>query len=80
MSMGSGLFGMHPDRNDPGLVDESSADPNARLNQRGRFDPGRAFAAHLYMGFVPVDDLELVCSSNGVSEPRREGVGRRLSI
>ncbi len=60
MSMGSAPFGMFPDRNDPGIVHESSADPNARLSKRGRYDPCRAFAAHLYMGFVPLEDLELV--------------------
>ena len=60
MSMGSAPIGMHPDRNDPGVVDESSADPNSRLNKRGRYDPGRAFAAHLLMGFAPVIGLELV--------------------
>ena len=34
------------------------ADPNARLNQRGRYDAGRAFTAHLFIGFVPFQILK----------------------
>lgn len=59
MAMGSAPMGMQPDRNDPGVVSESSADPNNRLNKRGRYDAGRAFAAHLSMGWMPIPNLEM---------------------
>lgn len=43
-------FGSFADRNDPGAIDEVSADPNARLNERGRPDYDRAYGATLLLG------------------------------
>lgn len=58
-NIGSGSFGSFPDRNDPGVVDETTADPNARVNQRGRFDQDRSFAVNLLTGVRPLDELSL---------------------
>ncbi len=57
--VGSGTFGAFPDRNDPGVVNESSADPNARVNDRGRFDHDRAFSIKCLAGLTPIDGLTL---------------------
>ena len=43
-------FGSFADRNDPGTIDEITADPNARLNARGRADNDRAYGATLLVG------------------------------
>ena len=43
-------FGSFADRNDSGAIDEISADPNARLNARGRPDSDRAYGATLLVG------------------------------
>lgn len=49
-----GGFGPFPDRNDAGIIHESSADPNQRINKRGRFDQDRSFALHLLAGVRPL--------------------------
>ena len=43
-------FGSFADRNDPGAIDEITADPNARVNARGRADNDRAYGATLLVG------------------------------
>ncbi len=49
-SQGSGSFGLFPDRNDPAVLDESTASPNGRISQRGRYDHDRAFGINLLWG------------------------------
>ena len=55
--IGSGAFGSFPDRNDPGIIDEITADPNARINERGRFDHDRAFSIKTLAGWEPIKGL-----------------------
>ena len=43
-------FGSFADRNDPGAIHEITADPNSRVNGRGRADNDRAFTATLLVG------------------------------
>ena len=43
-------FGSFADRNDSGAISEISADPNTRLNSRGRPDSDRAYGATLLVG------------------------------
>ncbi len=52
-SIGAAPFGSFPDRNDQGVIDEVSADPNARVNQRGRPDSDRSFGINLLAGVTP---------------------------
>ena len=52
-------FGSFADRNDPGAIDEITADPNARVNARGRTDNDRAYGATLLVGRELVRDLWL---------------------
>jgi hypothetical protein len=47
---GAAPFGSFPDRNDPGIIDAASADPNARINDYGRYDQDRAFSIKLLAG------------------------------
>lgn len=49
-NIGEATFGSFPDRNDPGVLDENSADPNQRVNERGRFDQDRSFGVKLVSG------------------------------
>lgn len=56
-NIGSATFGVFPDRNDPGILDENSANPNQRINQRGRFDQDRSFGVKLMTGIEPIDNL-----------------------
>lgn len=53
-NVGTTPFGIFSDRNDPGIIDAVTADPNARLNERGRIDAGRAFGINLTAGFRPI--------------------------
>ena len=57
LSQGSGAFGSFPDRNDSGILHEISADPNARVNQRSRYDHDRAFGINLLGGVEVWRDL-----------------------
>ena len=52
-------FGSFADRNDSGAIDEISADPNARVNARGRPDSDRAYGATLLVGRKLVGGLWL---------------------
>lgn len=52
-------FGSFADRNDPGAISEITADPNARLNARGRVDNDRAYGATLLVGRELIRDLWL---------------------
>ena len=52
-------FGSFADRNDSGAINEVSADPNARVNARGRPDSDRAYGATLLVGRRLVGDLWL---------------------
>ena len=52
-------FGSFADRNDPGAIDEITADPNARVNARGRADNDRAYGATLLVGGELARDLWL---------------------
>ncbi len=56
-NIGSATFGSFPDRNDPGILDENSATPNQRVNQRGRFDQDRSFGVKLMTGIEPLENL-----------------------
>lgn len=46
----SSAFGAFPDRNDPGVIDESAADPNARINNAGRYDQDRSYSINALGG------------------------------
>jgi hypothetical protein len=59
LSAGSAPFGSFPDRNDPGVIDEASADPNARAHNRGRYDHDRSYGLHLLAGWTPIEALWL---------------------
>ena len=59
LSRGAAPFGHGPDRNDPGAVDESSADLNQTLNALGRYDHDRAFTLKLLAGIMPLPGLTL---------------------
>ena len=52
-SMGTAPFGLYADVNAPGVVSESTADPNARIASKGRFDHCRAVGVNLLTGFHP---------------------------
>ncbi len=52
-------FGSFADRNDSGAVDEISANPNGRINGRGRPDSDRAYGATLLVGRKLAGDLWL---------------------
>ena len=52
-------FGSFADRNDSGAIDEISADPNGRVNGRGRPDSDRAYGATLLVGRKVAGDLWL---------------------
>jgi len=52
-------FGSFSDRNDAGAIDEISANPNARVNARGRPDSDRAYGVTLLVGRKLADDLWL---------------------
>ncbi|MEL6548331.1 MAG: hypothetical protein AAFQ82_27155, partial [Myxococcota bacterium] len=56
-NIGAATFGSFPDRNDPGILDENSANPNQRINQRGRFDQDRSFGVKLMTGIEPIERL-----------------------
>jgi hypothetical protein len=56
-SVGNSPFGAFPDRNDQGVIDEVSADPNSRVNQHGRPDSDRSFAINLLAGIEPLEGL-----------------------
>ncbi len=43
-------FGLFPDRNDTGIINEISADPNSRLRAYGRPDSDRSFGINLLVG------------------------------
>ena len=62
LSEGGAPFGSFPDRNDPGIVDEASADPNNRVLQRGRYDHDRSFALNVLAGITPGGGLEASCA------------------
>ena len=47
---GGAPFGVFPDRNDPGIVDPASADPNAQWGEYGRYDQDRSFSIKLLAG------------------------------
>ena len=57
--MSNAPFGSFADRNDPGAISEISADPNARLNTRGRADNDRAYGVTLLLGRRLARDLWL---------------------
>lgn len=57
LSRGAAQFGSFPDRNDPGVIDESSADPNHRVNSWGRYDHDRSFGLNLLTGVTPLEGL-----------------------
>jgi hypothetical protein len=71
VSVGTAPFGLYADRNDPGIIDEVTADPNARINARGRYDNDRAFSGHLLAALRPGGVLEGL--SAGVAARYRDG-------
>ncbi len=56
-SLSGAPFGSFPDRNDAGVIDEASADPNAGVHQYGRPDSDRSFGVNLMAGLLPREDL-----------------------
>lgn len=59
IGMGTTVFGNGPGANDIGLIDETMADPNSRINGFGRLDGDRAFVAKLYFGTYLFEGLFL---------------------
>jgi hypothetical protein len=57
VSFGTTPFGVFADRNDIGVIDSATADPNLRVNSRGSVDAGRAYHLKLMAGVRPLDDL-----------------------
>lgn len=49
-SLATTPFGLFPDRNDTGVINEVSADPNKQLRQSGRPDSDRSFGINLLAG------------------------------
>ena len=47
LSLAETPFGIFSDRNDVGIVDAASADPNAQVNSDGRSDACRAFGVNI---------------------------------
>jgi len=56
-SLSNAAFGVYPDRNDPGIIDLDSADPNHQVNRWGSPDGARAYHAKLAAGATLWDDL-----------------------
>ena len=65
-SISSAPFGNFADRNDPGIIDELSANPNARLNMYGRPDNDRAYGVTLLVGGNLTHNLSLATSTRYV--------------
>jgi hypothetical protein len=59
LSVGGAPFGNGADKNDPGIIDESTADPNNRINERGRYNHDRSFGLNIMAGVKPVQGLSL---------------------
>ena len=59
MGMGRTVFGNGAGANDIGLLGESLADPNSRINGYGRVDGDRAYLAKINFGFVLFKNLTL---------------------
>ncbi len=59
LSAGSAPFGSFADRNDPGIIDEGSAELNERVNNRGRYDHDRSYGLHVLSGVTPLEGLWL---------------------
>ena len=57
LSLAETPFGIFSDRNDVGLVDEASADPNAQVNRDGRSDACRAFGVNIDFRYRVNDSL-----------------------
>lgn len=57
MGLGVTAFGNGPGSNDIGIIDESMANPNSRINGYGRLDGDRAFMAKLYFGYYLAKNL-----------------------
>jgi len=68
MGMGNTVFGNGPGANDIGLIDETMANPNSRINSFGRLDGDRGYMAKLYFGFYWFKNLFM-----GVSLKYRDG-------
>ncbi|MBI3178103.1 MAG: hypothetical protein HYZ27_00490 [Deltaproteobacteria bacterium] len=58
-SFSGAAFGNFPDRNDGGVIDEASADPNNAVHEYGRPDSDRSFGVNLMAGLLPRDDLSV---------------------
>lgn len=56
-SLGTAPFGIFADRNDSGIIDETTADPNHRVHAWGSVDSGRAFGIKLLAGIEPLARL-----------------------
>lgn len=63
ISAGGAPFGSFPDRNDPGVVDESSATPNQQINAFGRYDHDRSFTIKWLAGFLPLENLSIAVAA-----------------
>ena len=57
LSLAQTPFGIFSDRNDVGVVDEASADPNAQVNRDGRSDACRAFGVNIDVRYRFHDNL-----------------------
>ncbi|MCK4762063.1 MAG: hypothetical protein KAW12_07680 [Candidatus Aminicenantes bacterium] len=68
MGLGVTAFGNGPGSNDIGIISESMANPNSRINGFGRVDGDRAFLGKIYFGFYMTRNLFM-----GVSLKYRDG-------
>jgi hypothetical protein len=62
MGMGDTSFGNGPGSNDIGILSESQANPNSRINGFGRVDGDRGFVAKSYFGFYLARKLYMAVS------------------
>ncbi|MBN1961144.1 MAG: hypothetical protein JW841_09370 [Deltaproteobacteria bacterium] len=56
---GAAPFGSFSDRNDPGIISYVSADPNAQINDYGRYDQDRSFSIKFLGGYHILENLLL---------------------
>ncbi len=63
IAAGRAPFGSFFDRNDSGVIDESSASPNAQQNAFGRYDQDRSFTLKWLAGVQPLRNLSVALAA-----------------
>ena len=63
IAAGRAPFGSFFDRNDSGVIDESSASPNAQQNAFGRYDQDRSFTLKWLAGVQPLHNLSIALAA-----------------